>query len=260
MQFRGFEVVRCIKCGQRRTWPPPAQADLETLYGPENDHYSLAHANDPARIEAWAGFAAGILDELGPPPVGGGRLLDVGCNLGDLLHAAQARGWRADGLEINRTNADWLRRQGLKIYAEPLESARIESASYDVLVANQVLEHVFTPNDFLEQAFRVLRPGGLLFVGVPCFESPIPIALKRERWYAMLPEEHVWQFGEGSLSRLLDSRGFLVQRLIRGTSPFWDGPSLTPRSLLRSLVYRSVAVAGQGDFLNVVAERVAAPA
>lgn len=256
-QFPDFEVVRCVKCRQMRTWPPPDHTELAKLYGPENPHYSLEHVNDKTRIETWTRFADGILDELGPPPPHGGRLLDIGCNLGDLLRAAKARGWRPDGLEINRANADWLRQQGFRVYTEPLEVAPIAPRSYDALVANQVLEHVFTPNEFLDSAFALLRPRGLLFVGVPCFESPIPLVLKRERWYAMLPREHVWQFGARSLSNLLRSRGFTVRRLTRGTSPFWGDFSLRPRSVLRYGAYRAVALTRQGDFLNAVAQRVA---
>lgn len=39
--------------------------------------------------------------------------------------------------------------------------------SYDSIVCNQVLEHVFEPNEFLGDINRVLKPGGRLLVSVP---------------------------------------------------------------------------------------------
>ena len=39
--------------------------------------------------------------------------------------------------------------------------------SFDSILCNQVLEHVFTPNQFLSEIYRVLRPGGKMLLTVP---------------------------------------------------------------------------------------------
>ena len=118
---------------------------------------------------------------------------------------------------------------------------------------NQVLEHIHEPGPFLGAIKRVLRPGGVLFVGTRCFWSVIPLVLQRQRWYALLPDEHVWQFSKESLRRLLVSHGFPVIHFQRGCSAFWGKPSvLKPKSWLRYLLYKSVKLAGQGDFLIFV--------
>ena len=42
-----------------------------------------------------------------------------------------------------------------------------DSESFDSLVCNQVLEHVFTPTEFVRELNRVLKPGGHLLLTVP---------------------------------------------------------------------------------------------
>lgn len=42
-----------------------------------------------------------------------------------------------------------------------------ESNHFDGVLCNQVLEHVFTPENFLSELYRVLEPGGKLLLSVP---------------------------------------------------------------------------------------------
>lgn len=152
-------------------------------------------------------------------------------------------------------NAQELRDLGFAVWTDRIEQARMAGGQYDVVIANQVLEHVFEPNARLDGVYRILKPGGILFIGVPCFLSPIPLLLKRSNWYALVPDEHVWQFCERTLSRLLCSRGFVPRWYARGCSGFWGDLKPTPRSLARTLVYRSVSIARKGDFMSAIVER-----
>jgi SAM-dependent methyltransferase len=42
-----------------------------------------------------------------------------------------------------------------------------EDQSFDSAISNQVLEHVFTPSEFLHEANRILKPDGLCLITVP---------------------------------------------------------------------------------------------
>lgn len=42
-----------------------------------------------------------------------------------------------------------------------------DADEYDSVLCNQVLEHVFNPDEFLTEMFRVLKPGGQLLLTVP---------------------------------------------------------------------------------------------
>ena len=43
----------------------------------------------------------------------------------------------------------------------------VESNSFDSVICSEVLEHVRNPTSILKEAFRVLKPGGLMFICVP---------------------------------------------------------------------------------------------
>ena len=237
-----------------RTWPEPEPGHVGQLYSQNSQKYNVAQFDDTTRARLWAtysNFILGSVENHTPQP---GRLLDVGCNAGDLLYAARNNGWRAEGLEINKENAQHLVEQGFTVFDKPLEMCdEIVDDQYDAVVINQVLEHVHDINRFLTSIKRVLKPDGCLFVGVPACWSPIPLLIQRRRWYAFLPNEHVWQFSRGSAERLLEHHRFRILHYVRGCSAFWGQLSIHPKTWARWCLYRLVALSRQGDFLNFVA-------
>ena len=152
------------------------------------------------------------------------KLLDVGSGFGRTflyLNAAEI-GHRFDflGLDIDPTRhtdvytgGDWEVRQGDANV--PLDFA---DASFDVLVSEQVLEHLDDPGLAIAEAHRVLRPGGLFIVGVPIFPEPIA---KLRRWhvrrYGLRGSEHIQTYSLRSIKRdlrdlfeVVDVQGFRI--------------------------------------------------
>jgi methionine biosynthesis protein MetW len=123
------------------------------------------------RVERGAGFvfAGPERVELFRRYVGGPgrRVLDLGCRDGSLTRTY------ADGNEIVGVDAD---REALTAAAalgietrwadldEPLD---FDDASFDVVVAGELLEHLRDPRRVVEEVRRVLRPGGTFVASVP---------------------------------------------------------------------------------------------
>lgn len=123
------------------------------------------------RLERGAGFvfAGPERVELFRRYVGGPgrRVLDLGCRDGSLTRAY------ADGNEIVGVDAD---REALATAAalgietrwadldEPLD---FDDASFDVVVAGELLEHLRDPRRVVGDVRRVLRPGGTFVASVP---------------------------------------------------------------------------------------------
>src|SRR2546430_17506428 len=80
-----------------------------------------------------------------PPWRGDGRYLDVGCGSGASLGVAQALGWRVAGIEMDTAAAEKARRFTEEIYVGDVRSAPFGRASFDVVTAFHVLEHVPDP-------------------------------------------------------------------------------------------------------------------
>lgn len=91
-----------------------------------------------------------------------GRLLDVGC--GQKPYRELFRVDEYVGLEID---SDLARRIGIADVYYDGTKLPFADASFDSVLCNQVLEHVFTPDLFMEEIARVLRPSGAFLFSVP---------------------------------------------------------------------------------------------
>ncbi|MBL9214667.1 MAG: class I SAM-dependent methyltransferase [Opitutaceae bacterium] len=91
-----------------------------------------------------------------------GRVLDVGCGRKPYRHlvpAAEYLGLELDTPELRGLGAADLYYEGGRF--------PVPDASFDAVICSQVLEHVFTPVEFLGEIRRVLRPGGRLLLTTP---------------------------------------------------------------------------------------------
>lgn len=96
-----------------------------------------------------------------------GRVLDVGCDTQPyrMLYGST----EYVGLEIDTPAT---RRAGKADFFYDGRTFPFECASFDSVVCNQVLEHVFNPREFLLEIHRVLRDNGFLSLSVPfCWDE-----------------------------------------------------------------------------------------
>lgn len=91
-----------------------------------------------------------------------GRVLDVGC--GTQPYRSLFRVTEYLGMEID-TPDNRARKRADVFYGG--RRFPFDSETFDSLVCNEVLEHVFTPTEFVQELFRVLKPGGHLLLTVP---------------------------------------------------------------------------------------------
>ncbi len=103
--------------------------------------------------------------------VGTGRLLDVGSALGTFVAMANARGFRAEGVEISAYAAEFARTtRGLTVFTGDLERFPAADGSFDVVTFWDSIEHVTHPRENLLTARRLLRPGGALLLTTDNFD------------------------------------------------------------------------------------------
>jgi methionine biosynthesis protein MetW len=102
-----------------------------------------------------------ILEMLPPRP--GARLLDLGAGDGrfTLRVAARLRAARIVALELVEAEAAAAAERGIEVHRGDLEDGLpFESETFDVVHANQVIEHVRRTDRLLDEVRRVLAPGG----------------------------------------------------------------------------------------------------
>lgn len=92
-----------------------------------------------------------------------GRVLDVGCGIGDMLRFLRD----GVGVDINPRLVEYCRSQGLQAHQMSADHLPFTSGSFDAVTLDNVLEHIETPEPLLQEIGRVLRRGGRFVVGVP---------------------------------------------------------------------------------------------
>ncbi|HEV2837344.1 MAG TPA: class I SAM-dependent methyltransferase, partial [Pyrinomonadaceae bacterium] len=101
--------------------------------------------------------------DLIPRFVPGGRLLEIGCGNGGTLKRFRDLGWQdLHGIELSDAAARIARRAGFPVTTTSIESAleTYPDNSFDVIVAEMVLEHLLNSFKVVQQIARKLKPGG----------------------------------------------------------------------------------------------------
>jgi SAM-dependent methyltransferase len=92
-------------------------------------------------------------------------LLDLGCDDGTRTssYARAARAIDIHGVEVVASRADLARERGISVVSADLGAPLpFEDQTFDGVVSNQVIEHLFDTDLFLAEAFRVLKAGGVI--------------------------------------------------------------------------------------------------
>lgn len=174
-------------------------------------------------------FYALLARRFGPE---GGRLLEVGCGLGHLL------GWlagehRVYGTDINawalaRARQNVPDGQFLLMSAEDLSA--FCGASFNIVIAKHVVEHLINPEDAISEMSRVLSPGGLLLMATPNLDSPMR-GVKKNKWIGYKDPTHINLRPPSDWLRLLRENCLQPRRIL--SDGFWDAPyiPLVPKSI-----------------------------
>src|SRR5690606_6666514 len=88
---------------------------------------------------------------------------EVGCGEGGLLAAIRDQYDTAVGFELNRSAVEYGRKKGLNIIPSRL-SPKPELPYYDLIIYEQVFEHIFDPNAELQLLASMQRTGDLLYL------------------------------------------------------------------------------------------------
>ena len=92
-----------------------------------------------------------------------GLTLDVGCGIGDFLRFRPG----TVGVDVNPHTVAYCQSRGLEARLMEPDVLPFGDASFDSALMDNVLEHIAAPGALLRELRRVLRPGGLLLIGVP---------------------------------------------------------------------------------------------
>ena len=190
-----------------------------------------------------------IVDLVRKAGTGGSVLLDLGCDDGiwTMKLAAAIGAEEVHGVEIVEQQAQKAREIGVRVTSSDLNRPLddLPSAYFDVIHANQVIEHVSSVDLFVSEVFRLLKPGGAAVISTENGSS----------WHNVFAAVMGWQiFSLTNLSSLKAGLGNPLA-IQRGGTPYtgtWTHKTIfNYRGLIEMFEthgFRHVEIAGAGYF------------
>ena len=238
IRFRrqGHTYHQCASCGLLLLHPQPE--NVQQTY--DLDYYEQRSLLELSPLNQW--LYERYLRQLDSLLTSSSRrLLDVGCGVGNFLQLAQTQGWQVEGTEISPPAVQHARRQyGLDVYQEELSA--FPDGTYDAVTLWDVLEHLPAPLDTLAQAYRLLKPGGILALSTVNVRG-LTTRLVGRRSCVSNPEEHLFYFSASTLCQLLQRAGF---DLLQCTSQM-----LLLRNLTLGIPRPRTSPGTRGDYLSL---------
>lgn len=185
---------------------------------------SIAHTwmNEEARQKAFKARVKNfkkLLKQLLLLKPQGGSLLEIGSSYGEFLKVAKGH-FDILGLEPDKSIQS--QPLGLPVRTGFFPNALNPDEKFDVIVFNDVIEHIPDIKNTLKTCYRHLNPEGLLLINLPTttgffyrlskFSSCLGIPHFFERlWQKDLPSPHLHYFNFLNLSQVLQDEKFLIQ-------------------------------------------------
>lgn len=207
----------------------------------------------------------------------GERLLDVGCGNGLFLRMAKALGWEAVGVDFDPLAVDAARSAGLDARKGNIEVVDPDRDQFDGITLSHVIEHVHDPNALLAACYRLLKPGGWIWVETPNLDA-IGHGIYGRDWRDLDPPRHLVLFTRKCLAESLEQAAFVgvcdqryrpltetifgaSERIRRGMDPWVSArlPKGTRRMITRAEARARVDV-GCREFITLKAWKRCSPA
>jgi SAM-dependent methyltransferase len=133
---------------------------MDDSYLYNSEYFKSHYLNDPKRDAMYRQEYERIYDAA---PLAG-NILDIGCGVGNFLSIFDKR-WVCYGYEPSAYAAEKAEKRGIEMVDSLYD---IQPEFMDVVVFRGTIQHINYPMSDIEQATRVLKPGGLLvFLATP---------------------------------------------------------------------------------------------
>ena len=192
----------------------------------------------------------------------GRRVLDVGCLGGQLTEKIATRGNQVWAIEVNEKAAQAAKARGLTVTVADVEKGiPFETASFDVVHAGDLLDHLYDTDQFMRECGRVLKSNGVLLFSTPNLNSlENRLRVLRGGYLSTagaFPEDHFGErirvFNIPKIRELCARSGFELEEVV-------GVPSIVSRGRWMDLGLRAVGrmLPGLSGLLIVKARRISA--
>ncbi len=203
--------------------PTPSQEAITAFYANEfysGDYKNFNDSSLEVQLEnrefyegSWGDMAVNVSRIL-KKPLPGLSLLDVGCGWGQALRFFADKGMICHGFDPAPEAVDYGLRHNLKLKHAGMDSMDVFNQKFDVVMLNNVLEHLANPVEAIKEiSEKMLVPGGLVIIDVPNEFNAFQVAGRDTHdlgdWW-VAPPGHLNYFSRDTLGNLLEGCNFDV--------------------------------------------------
>jgi 2-polyprenyl-3-methyl-5-hydroxy-6-metoxy-1,4-benzoquinol methylase len=209
-----FHICECLNCGLLYTMPRPEKEKIGNYYKSE-EYYS--------HRENKKGFIPKIYEKvkkrnlkhkykIATEGLKVGKILDIGCGVGDFLHTAETHGWECIGVEPSEEAKEIARQRTKAQIIESKELENIPNQTFDIITMWHVLEHVDDLKWQVEQLQRLIKPTGRIIIALPNYKS-YDGQYYKELWAAYDVPRHLNHFNKSTLIKIFKTNGLEIFKM-----------------------------------------------
>lgn len=156
--YMGCDIVKCHACSIVYAHKRLNSSGLSKYW---NDYLSRVHLHNKRLVEQ-RNIMYQLDYDLINKYISNGNVLDVGCGKGDFLQLFKNNGFTVEGVEYGHEAAIEAARR-FTIYEGEFDSLNL-IGKYDLIIFRGVLQYLPNPKSYLNKAFSLLKPKGIIFI------------------------------------------------------------------------------------------------
>lgn len=222
-----YALSTCSECNHLMTVPRLSEKDLPSLYEKYYPRKNVTAASiiqsidtSPKIFKKISRWFFGVNNQGQYLVKSGDKLLDVGCGSGGSLLEAKSLGAEAYGIEADPNVARLAKELGLQIHQGSIFDNPFPGKFFDLIIMNQVIEHIPEPDVMLAFLADRLTPAGRLILVFPNIDS-IWRCIFRGSWINWHVPYHQHHFNKRTMKTLVGRCGYQILRSRTITPNLW---------------------------------------
>lgn len=213
-----FSYSFCDSCHITFLSKRPFQRDIAKYYRKNYQPYNADYVSGVKAFISWRTKKEIITFKRYNPYAK--KVLEIGASFGAYLNDLRNYGsFSVVGAEMDQRMCEVGRtRYKIPMYSGDVNKINFRRCSFDIVIMNHVIEHLYDPERTVKKINTMLRPKGILFVKTPNIDSVEKVFFKKY-WAPFEAPRHTLLFSSTTLRELLQKNGFVVQKVYFERSP-----------------------------------------
>lgn len=209
----GFEHKKCKNCNTLYVSPRPTNSQLTKYYqeyeAPKYWTEFLTKTNTERKYLQHAPRVAKLKNIINNLANEKNIAVDLGAGNGNFTKALEEANIfnKVIASDLSVECAKHCKQQGLETHVGVVDD--FENNSLDCITFNDLIEHLFAPEDFIKSCYKKLKKNGLLMLSTPNGEG-FDFKIMKENTVNIVPPQHIQFFNPISIETLLKNNGFEV--------------------------------------------------